>query len=136
MGSSMENELQFRSSKQAHEVIFSRKRNKPHHPDIIFNSNPLKKSSYQKHLGMFLDSKRDFDEHVKESLRKSIGLIRKLRNLLPRPSLLKIYKSFVRPHLDYGDIIYDKAFIECFQKKLESTQYNAALAITGHKRNL
>ena len=71
----MENELQFRSSKQAHEVIFSRKRNKPHHPDIIFNSNPLKKSSYQKHLGMFLDSKRDFDEHVKESLRKLVNLL-------------------------------------------------------------
>ena len=28
--------------KQAQEVIFSRKRNKPHHPDIIFNGNPVK----------------------------------------------------------------------------------------------
>ena len=44
------------------------------------------------------------------------------------------YKSFVRPHLDYGDIIYDKAFIGPFQKKLESIQYNAALAITGSVR--
>ena len=50
---------------------------------------------------------------------------------LPRPSLLQLYKSFVRPHLDYGDIIYDEAFIGCFQKKLEPIQYNAALAITG-----
>ena len=60
-----------------------------------------------------------------------IGLIRKLWNFLPRPSLLQIYKSFVRPHLDYSDIIYDKAFTGCFQKKLEFIQYNAALAITG-----
>ena len=51
--------------KQAGEVIFSRKRNKPHHPDIIFIGNPVKKSSYQKHLGMLLDSKLDFDEHIK-----------------------------------------------------------------------
>ena len=29
--------------KQAQEVIFSRKRNKPHHPDIIFNGNPVKR---------------------------------------------------------------------------------------------
>ena len=50
---------------------------------------------------------------------------------LPKPSLLQIYKSFVRPHLDYGDIIYDKAFIGSFQKKLESIKYNTALAITG-----
>ena len=83
---------------------------------------------------MFLDSELDFDYHIKgvfEKTSKSIGLIRKLRNFLPRPSLLQIYKFFVRPHLDYGDIIYDKAFIGYFQKKLESIQYNAALAITG-----
>ena len=83
---------------------------------------------------MLLDSKLDFDEHIKgvfDKTSKSIGLIRKLRNFLPRPSLLLIYKSFVRPHLDYGDIIYDKAFIGYFQKKLETIQYNVALVITG-----
>ena len=120
--------------KQAQEVIFSWKRNKPHHPDIIFNGNPVKKSSSQKHLGMFLYSKLDFDEHFKgvfDKTSKSIGLTRKLRNFLLRPSLLQIYKAFVRSHLDYGDIIYDKAFIGSFQKKLETIQYNAALAITG-----
>ena len=119
--------------KQAQEVIFSRKRNKPHHPDTIFSGNPVKKSSYQKHLGIFLDSKLDFDEHIKgvfEKTSKSIGLIRNLRNFLSRPSLLQIYKSFVRSRLDYSDIIYDKAFIGYFQKKLESIQY-AALAITA-----
>ena len=83
---------------------------------------------------MFLDSKFDFDEHIKglfEKTSKSIGLICKLRTFLQRPSLLQIYKSFVRPHLDYGDIIYGKAFIGYFQKRLESIQYNAALAIIG-----
>ena len=37
----------------------------------------------------------------------------------------------IRPHLDYADIIYDKAFNESFHTKLESLQYNATLAITG-----
>ena len=45
--------------------------------------------------------------------------------------MLTIYKSFVRPHLDYGDIIYDQPQNESFCNKLESIQYNAALAITG-----
>ena len=82
---------------------------------------------------MFLDSKLDFDEHIKgvfDKTSKSVGLIRECQNFLPRPSLLQIYISFVRFHLDYGDIIYDKACIGYFQKKLESIQYNAALAIT------
>ena len=120
--------------KQTQEVLFSRKRNKPHHLDIIFKGNAVKKSSYQKHLGMFLDSTLDFDEHIKEvfdKTSKSIGLIRKLQHFLPRPSHLEIYKSFVRTYLNYGDIIYDKASIGSFQQKLESIQYNAALTIRG-----
>ena len=42
-----------------------------------------------------------------------------------------MYKAFVRPHLDYGDMIYDKAYNETFHQKLESVQYNACLALSG-----
>ena len=62
---------------------------------------------------------------------KAIGLLRKLQNTLPSPSLLTIYKSFTRPYLDYGDIIYDQGYNASFQQKVEGIQYNAALAITG-----
>ena len=40
-------------------------------------------------------------------------------------------KSFVRPNLDYADIIYDKSFNESFKAKIEMIQYRAALVITG-----
>ena len=62
-------------------------------------------------------------------------MIRKLQPVISRPALLTIYKSFLRPHLDYGDVIYDRAFNESFQNKLESVQYNATLAITGAIRD-
>ena len=42
-----------------------------------------------------------------------------------------IYKSFIRPHLDYGDIVYDQPNNSSLSEKIESLQYNAALAITG-----
>ena len=48
-----------------------------------------------------------------------------------RLPLLTIYKSFIRPCLDYSDIIYDQACNVSFHQKLDSIQYNAALAITG-----
>ena len=51
--------------KQAQEVTLLRKRNKSPHSDIIFNGNPVKKSSYQKHLVMFLDSTLDFEDLIK-----------------------------------------------------------------------
>ena len=45
-----------------------------------------------------------------------------------------MYKLYVRPHLDYGDIIYHKFDPELtleFTKKLETVQYSAALAVSG-----
>ena len=57
---------------------------------------------------------------------KGIAVLRKIRNMIPRNSLLTIYKSFIRAHLDYGDIIYGS-----FCQKIESIQYQATLSITG-----
>ena len=48
--------------------------------------------------------------------------------------LEQIYKLYVRPHLDYGDIIYHKYDPEMrltFTQRLEQTQYYAALAVAG-----
>ena len=121
-------------SKQAHEVIFSSKHQKVSHPTIYSNNNPIESVSSQKHLGMILDTKLNFQEHIKNILTKvneTIGLLRKLQNILPRESLLTIFKSFVRRHLDYGNVIYDQSYNNTFHQKMESIQYNAALAITG-----
>ena len=68
---------------------------------------------------------------VSLKISKSLGLLRKLHNVLPRPALITIYKAFVRPYLDYGDILYDQAYNMSFHHKLESIQYNACLVITG-----
>ena len=57
--------------------------------------------------------------------------MRKLNLLLPRSSLLAVYKCFIRPHLDYGDVIYDQPNLSSLTNKIESVQCNAALAITG-----
>ena len=121
-------------NKQAQEVTFSRKINKINHPQLLFNQNLIKCSSSQKHLGMVLDTKLDFNLHpknVRSKVNKTIGLLHKPQNILPRQSLITIYKSFIRPHLDYGDTIYDRAYNSSFHQNIESNQYNAALAITG-----
>ena len=60
-----------------------------------------------------------------------IGIIRKLKNILPCHTLLTIYCSFVRPDLDYGDVIYDQAENESVSSKIERVQYNASLARDG-----
>ena len=72
---------------------------------------------------MVLDSKLDFSLHLKNvqnEVNKTIGLLRKLQDNLPRTSLITIFKSFIGPHLDYGDKIYDRAYNTSFHQNIES----------------
>ena len=118
------------ASKQAQEIIFIRKTKKVSHPSLRFNKSIVSQSPYQKHLGIFLDAKLTFEEHLKVITTKANKTI-ELQKFLPRPVLMTMYKAFVRPHLDYGDIIYDEAYDETFHQKFESIQYNACLALSG-----
>ena len=103
----------------------------------MFNNRIVNVTSIHKHLGMIFDLKLSFDKHLKSVLKKkskTVGLLQKLQDILPRTPLITIYKSFARPHLDYSDIIYDQTFNESFHERIESIQYNAAVAITGEIR--
>ena len=89
--------------KQAIKVCFSHKRGKVVYPPLQFNSNDAQSANSQKHLGLVLDSKLDFNKHVNNKVNKynkSIGIMKKLSLTLSRNSLLTIYKTFIRPILD------------------------------------
>ena len=124
-------------NKQAVQVIFSQKKNKSIHPSLFFNGAPDVMKDEQKHLGMILGSALNFHSHVKEKIvnaRRAVGVIRYLSKYVSRDVLDQMCKLYVRPHLDYGDIIYHKFDLELsldFTKKLEATQYSAALAVSG-----
>ena len=120
--------------KQAIEVCFFRKTVSNNPSQLSLPQSQVKISGSNKHLGLILDTKLKFTEHLEDKINKCnriIGSIKKLSLILPRASLLTIYKAFVRPHLDYADIIYDKPDNESFKDWVEKVQYNAALAITG-----
>ena len=120
--------------KQANEVIFSRRSNTVLHPPAIFNNNSIAKCLYQKHLGNVLDSKLDFFIHIKHKIKRCTtitGLLSILSVCFSRKVLHTIYNSFVKPHLDYGDILCDKPDNENFESKIEKVQYKACVAITA-----
>ena len=140
-------------NKPAEEIIFTN-RSLILYDTIAFGNVDVKCVDSHKHLGLILDSKLTFNKHLDEKIAKAnkgIGIIRRLYHYLPRKALMQIYKSFIRPHLDYCDIIYHKPvydeFIseyfserassdpvninEQFTSKIEAVQYNSALAITG-----
>ena len=130
------------------EVIFSTITKPPIHPEIIFNGIPLSRQEEHKHLGLILDKKLTFHNHITEKINKTKRLLysmKKTRHYIPCLALEQVYKSFIRSKLEYGDIIYGKFPLDCnnndkaniflmnhgLMAKLESIQYKAATIITG-----
>ena len=121
-------------TKMAQKVLFSRKKSKVIHPSLIFNGKDVIRSESHKHLGLVFDPKLNFDMDLKRKfsiINNGIALLRKLRHSIPRKPLLSIYKTFLRPHLDYCGVIFDKPHNEKFTDTVESFQCNVALAIAG-----
>ena len=135
-------------AKQATELLFSTKNKPPIHPPLFFNGHIVSKVTEQKHLGLILDKKLSFKSHVDEKIKKTkktIGMIKHLSKYLPINTLTLMYKSLVRPHFDYCDVIFhippainglfdnvgNNGALNALMAKIESIQYQAALAITG-----
>ena len=75
--------------------------------------------------------------HINEKIKKAnngISVPKKVNLSLPSSSLIAIYKSFVRPHLHYGDTIYDQPNNGSLSDKIESAQYVALVIIRNIKR--
>ena len=66
-------------TKQAQEPIFSREVQTINHPPLFSNQNVVPQTSLQKDLGMYLENKLNFSEHLKtifQKNNKTIGILR------------------------------------------------------------
>ena len=96
-------------TKQATEILFSCKKSKVHHPNIYFNGTLVTRVTDHKHLGLCVTPNLSFEKHLYDKMKKAkknIGIMRYLNRFLPLKSLQQMYKSLVRPHLEYCDIIF------------------------------
>lgn len=132
-------------TKAAVEITFSRKRTPSQFETLMFNNIPVKQAVETKHLGMILDSKLNFKKHISEKLAKAnqgLGVMKQLSKWVPSHTLQQIFKLYTRPHLDYGDILYDISDLSktmvfppitsCqLMEEIEKIQYKAALIVTG-----
>jgi hypothetical protein len=120
------------SPPKTEEVIISRKRDKIDHPQLFLDGEPIKKVQKHKHLGLVVDSKLSWEDHIVEVCDKAnrrLGIMRSLKYKLDRLSLERIYIGFIRPLLEYGDIVWDLPGESL--KPLETIQLNAARIVTG-----
>ena len=73
--------------------------------DISVGNNTINATSVTKFLGIHLDKKLHFVNHITEmsmKVAKSIGLLHKLNRFLPETILKMLYTSLIHPYLSYG----------------------------------
>ena len=117
----VENAFQPRSWKTYAWSNFLQEENEETHTSVFYGNIEISRTDSQKHLGLVLDNKLTFKNHVKDQLNKAyfaVGKIERLRDILPCDSLVTICKSFIRPYLDYGDVIYDQPNNDSFSDKI------------------
>ena len=116
------------TTRQSQEVIFSCKLKKRfiliYYLIMPMLLGHLSKNAWE----LYLTLSYDHLKMVSGKICETIGLPLKLQNLLPRAALITIYKAFIRPHLDYGNILYDQVYNVSFHQKLESIRECTCLA--------
>ena len=81
--------------------------------DVLLNGTTAPLSNSVKYLGVTLDSKLTFENHIKileTNLSKAVGFICKLKFVLPKDALIKLYYALFHPHLLYGLVIWGSKY--------------------------
>ena len=119
-------------TKQATELRSCKKQEERNHSELTFNGASVARAKEHKHLDLILEPNLSSEKHLYEKMvkaKRNIEIIKQLNRFLLFTTLNKMYKTLVRPHLDYCDIIYH---IHHFTSSASrDIQYQAALAVTG-----
>jgi ribonuclease HI len=114
-------------------VRFSRVRGLFPEPEIRLMGEVLPFSNNVKFLGLWLDNKLNWKEHVMQLKTKCLRTLNLLRCLsgtawgADRTTMLRIYRALVRSKLDYGSTVYASAR-ESYLKPL-NTVHNAGIRL-------
>ncbi|MCG8047724.1 MAG: reverse transcriptase domain-containing protein [Candidatus Thiodiazotropha endolucinida] len=114
-------------------LLVSRKVNRPQHPPLFMHDTQIDEVDSHKHLGLFLSQDCTWHQHIdfiKEKAWCRINIMRKLKFKLDRKSLETIYTAFVRPLLEYADVIWNNC-TQYEKTELEKIQLEAARIATG-----
>ena len=85
----------------------------------------------EKDLGVMIDDKLKFYQHITASVSKAnrtLGMIRRSFDYLDRPTLALLYKSMVRPFIEYANVVWSP-YLQKHLHKLEQVQRRATRLI-------
>jgi hypothetical protein len=116
-------------------MLFSSKISPSQVPPILYGNIRLQQVYEHKHFDLIFTLNLSWSKHISAAIAKAnrrLGVLKKNKYILSRKSLEIGYISFVRPIVEYGDIIYDSCS-KADSDKLENVQLEAARIATGCK---
>ena len=114
-------------------ITFSTKHLKPIHPNLSLDNQPLREVTSHTHLGLTLLSNLSWSQHIfgmHKKASKKLNVLKSMKYRLDRSTLISLYKSLIRPVMEYADVIWDGCS-EYESNILEGIQYEAARVVTG-----
>ena len=105
---------------------------------VVLDNTPLERVTVIKFLGIFLDEKLCWKNHISEKskqISKVIGIMNKLKNYLPLKVLRTIYQSLIQSNILYGLIIWGKINSNQQHNRIQALQKRAIRIICGKKYN-
>ena len=111
----------------------SRKRNKPLHPPLVFNTHALHEVASHKQLGVTFSSNLTWTKHISDiciKAGKRVDILANLKYRLDRKTLEILYSSYIRPILEYGDVVWSNCNNEDVTL-IEGVQLRAARIVSG-----
>ena len=130
------NKLSLNANKTFYSLFSNKKPILP--PDIFIRNTKIARSSCQKFLGVQLDEKLNFKNHINSICQKvtqSTGILWKLSSTLPAPILYTIYNSIIYPHLIYAIEIWGKSSKVPFDRLNRKVLKAQQLVLSGINNN-
>ena len=103
-------------------------------PQLTFGGVPIQQTYNHKHLGLTLSKDLRFHSHINDvilKINRAMSSLYPIAKYVPRQILAQIYTTYVQPHYDYCDVVYDKQLTLQDSQRLQTLQNRAARLITG-----
>ena len=101
---------------------------------ITINDVTLRNVNSSPYLGVIMDNTLSFKEHITKisnGVKPKLVALRKLSKILPKSSLITIYKTMIQPVIDYACTLWGNSSIEAKQTA-QRLQNTAARIVTGN----
>ena len=114
-------------------MTFTNKKKPIQQPTLFMNDTPLNEVNMHNHLGLTFSSDLTWTNHIRNIVSRAsqrVNIMKRLKYLLGRKSLMLVYKTMIRPIMEYACIIFDNCNAND-RDLLESVQYDAARVCLG-----